>query len=159
MSLVYCASDTEGLLAANIDKKLQYPFSCHKKSPYVICQYVYYKTILHRIQMRIVWITSQCLQLKGLFPSSSYRPQTKFAKVMILHVSVCPQGRGEYLVRYLPWVGTPPGRFISQAGTPPRQVPPGQVQTPPPRAVHASRYGQQVGGTHPTGMHSCVMMF
>ena len=30
---------------------------------------------------------------------------------------------------------------------------PGQV---PPGAVHAGRYGQQAGGTHPTGMHSCV---
>ena len=34
------------------------------------------------------------------------------------------------------------------AGTPPRQV-------HPPEAVHAGRYGQQAGGTHPTGMHSC----
>ena len=34
------------------------------------------------------------------------------------------------------------------AGTPPRQV-------HPPGAVHAGRYGQQAGGTHPTGMHSC----
>ena len=25
----------------------------------------------------------------------------------------------------------------------------------PTRAVHAGRYGQQVGGTHPTGMHTC----
>ena len=24
-----------------------------------------------------------------------------------------------------------------------------------PQAVHAGRYGQQAGGTHPTGMHSC----
>ena len=26
-------------------------------------------------------------------------------------------------------------------------------------AVHAGRYGQQVGGTHPTGMHSCSLDF
>ena len=25
----------------------------------------------------------------------------------------------------------------------------------PPCAVHAGRYGQQAGGTHPTGMHTC----
>ena len=24
-----------------------------------------------------------------------------------------------------------------------------------PGAVHAGRYGQQAGGTHPTGMHTC----
>ena len=26
-----------------------------------------------------------------------------------------------------------------------------------PGAVHAGRYGQQAGGTHPTGMHTCVI--
>ena len=54
---------------------------------------------------------------------------------------------------------TPPGR------QPPGQTPPlGQTptwadtppwQTPPPCAAHAGRYGQQAGGTHPTGMQSC----
>ena len=38
------------------------------------------------------------------------------------------------------WAGTPPG-----PGT-------------PPGAVHAGRYGQQAGGTHPTGMHSCFQL-
>ena len=38
----------------------------------------------------------------------------------------------------------------------PASVPPG-ADTPPPRAVHAGRYGQQAGGTHPTGMHCCNM--
>ena len=38
-------------------------------------------------------------------------------------------------------------------------IPPDQRQTPlgadtPPRTVHAGRYGQQAGGTHPTGMHT-----
>ena len=33
---------------------------------------------------------------------------------------------------------TPPGWYIPQG------------------AVHAGRYGQQAGGTHPTGMHSCL---
>ena len=54
-----------------------------------------------------------------------------------------------------PGPGTPP-----RPGTPPGQVPPGPGYTPPdqvhpPGAVHAGRYGQQAGGTHPTGMHSC----
>ena len=38
---------------------------------------------------------------------------------------------------------------------PPRGDP--QEDTPrktPPEAVHAGRYGQQVGGAHPTGMHT-----
>ena len=33
-----------------------------------------------------------------------------------------------------------------------RQPPPG-ANTP--RTVHAERYGQQAGGTYPTGMHTC----
>ena len=28
----------------------------------------------------------------------------------------------------------------------------------PPGAVHAGRYGQPAGGTHPTGMHTCLSM-
>ena len=45
--------------------------------------------------------------------------------------------------RYPPRPGTPPG-----PGTPPQ----------PPGAEHAGRYGQHVGGTHPTGMQSCCLM-
>ena len=48
--------------------------------------------------------------------------------------------------------------------TPPCRHPPGQTPLPgrhppgqtPPCAVHAW-YGQQAGGTHPTGMHSCLL--
>ena len=70
--------------------------------------------------------------------------------------------------------GTPPGQVhplgqvpLPRAGTPSLgrytplgRYPPGQVHPPgrytPPRAVHAGRNGQQAGGTHPTGMHSCL---
>ena len=44
-----------------------------------------------------------------------------------------------------PEAGTP----APQAGTPPGRYPPG--------AVHSGRYGQQAGGTHPTGMHSSFL--
>ena len=37
-----------------------------------------------------------------------------------------------------------------------RCTPPGRY-TPPSGAVHAGRYGQQAGGRHPTGMHSCLV--
>ena len=60
---------------------------------------------------------------------------------------------------------TPP-----EADTPPRsrhppgsrhppweQTPPLGADTPPPPAEHAGRYGQRAGGTHPTGMQSCIM--
>ena len=35
-------------------------------------------------------------------------------------------------------------------------TPPGQA---PPCAVYAGRYGQQVGGMHPTGMQSCLQIW
>ena len=60
---------------------------------------------------------------------------------------VHPLGPG----RYSPWTRYPWDQVhpLDQAGT-------------PALAVHAGRYGQQAGGTHPTGMHSCylnVIMF
>ena len=81
--------------------------------------------------------------------------------------------------RYTPWDQVHPAGPGTPAGT--RYTPRDQVHplldqvhlirdqihpqalgsgTPPrtrytPLAVHAGRYGQQTGGTHPTGMHSC----
>ena len=84
-----------------------------------------------------------------------------FAKVMFLHVSVCPQGAGAVPGQ------VPPRQVHPQAGTPPQAGAPPWAGTPPPArytpwagtsppgAVHAGRYGQQAGVTHPTGMHSC----
>ena len=43
-----------------------------------------------------------------------------------------------------------------------RQTPPGLRHPPgadPPNAVHAGRYGQQTGGTNPTGMQSCSLKY
>ena len=63
----------------------------------------------------------------------------------------------------VPPTGTPPQDQVHPPGTkhtPRDQVHPPGPGTPPgtrytPRAVHAGIYGQQAGGTHPTGMHSC----
>ena len=49
----------------------------------------------------------------------------------------------------LPWADTPPPGRDHRPETPP----PGQTHSP--GAVHAVRYGQQAGVTHPTWMHSC----
>ena len=54
----------------------------------------------------------------------------------------------------------PPGKAEPQQGrSPGKETPPGKADPPvqghPPCAVHAGRYGQQVGGMHPTEMQSC----
>ena len=90
-----------------------------------------------------------------------YRPQTKFAKVMFLHVSVSHSvhrgGLPQCMLGYHP---TPPPR----TSPPPEQAPPEQTpqeQTPPgadsPCTVHTGRYGQQADGMHPTEMQSCYI--
>ena len=69
-----------------------------------------------------------------------YPPQTEFAKVMLLHISVCPQEGVPGQVHPpvgSPTPGTPPGRYApQQVHTPPRQVHPlgryiPQAGTPP----------------------------
>ena len=79
-----------------------------------------------------------------------YHPQTKFAKVTFSQASVCPQWGG---------VSAPLHARIHplQEQTPPRGSRHPPEQTPP--AVHAGRYGQRAGGTHPTGMHTCRLYF
>ena len=81
-----------------------------------------------------------------------YLPQTKFAKVMFSQVSVCPRRSGGVCFNSC-WDIHPLGRH------PPGQTPP-WADTPfpradPPPAQCILGYGQQAGGTHPTGMHSC----
>ena len=86
----------------------------------------------------------------------NYRPQTKFAKFMFLHVSVShsvhrggsgPLHAGIHHPNHPP----PPG-----SGIPLGPGPPGPDT---PHAVHAGRYGQQAGGMHPTGIQSCCLYF
>ena len=81
-----------------------------------------------------------------------YRPQTKFAKVMFLHLSVILFTGGKYLGRCPPGRYTPLGRYTLRAGTPPGRYTPAH-----PRQCMLG-YGQQAGGTHPTGMHSCLLI-
>ena len=71
-----------------------------------------------------------------------YRPQTKFAKVIISQVSVCPLGVSAFgprkgVCHTHPWADTPP-RLPSACWI---HIPPAQCML---------GYGQQAGGTHPT---------
>ena len=53
----------------------------------------------------------------------------------------------------------PPSRHSTGADspeqTPPQSRHPPRADTPQEQTVHAGRYGQQLGGMHPTGMHTC----
>ena len=67
-----------------------------------------------------------------------------------------PLGPGTSTGQGTPW-NRPPWNQVPF----PHQAPPGpgtpQDQAPP-GAEHAGRYGQRVGGTHPTGMQSCYFV-
>ena len=101
-----------------------------------------------------------------LIPSSNfYRPQRSWGKVMFLHVSVILLTGGVSAsvhagIHHPPWKQTPtpgadtsPGADTPGADTPGADTP---LEETPPGAVHAGRHGQQAGGTHPTGMHTCL---
>ena len=51
--------------------------------------------------------------------------------------------------------GTPPGTRHTPLG--PGTHPPGTRHTPPPEQ-QTPKYGQRLAGTHPTGMHSCLIL-
>ena len=90
------------------------------------------------------------------FRISHYRPQTKFAKALFLHLSV---------ILFTGWVGggvCPSACWDTQPQPPPAPEADTTLRTDtphpwsrPPCTVHAGGYGQQAGGMHPTGMHTC----
>ena len=57
--------------------------------------------------------------------------------------------------RQTPWDQrqAPPSSQVPEAGTPPHRT----RGRHPPGTVRAGKYGQQAGGTHPTGMYSCFL--
>ena len=83
--------------------------------------------------------------LRGHF----YRPQTKFAKVMFLLLSVSHSVHGGGGVCPSACWDTPP----DQRQTPPGATPPPGADTPLHSACWEIR--EQAGGMHPTGMHTC----
>ena len=60
-----------------------------------------------------------------------YRPQTKFAKVMFLQVSVCPQGGGVRVTWHTPPPATMHAPPAATHAPPRNHAPPRQPRTPP----------------------------
>ena len=74
----------------------------------------------------------------------------KFAKVLFLHLSVSHS------------VHRGVSSSVHAGIHPPGQTPPSPLGRHPPgadtpRPMHAGRYTQQAGSTHPTGMHACLI--
>ena len=106
-----------------------------------------------------------------------YRPQRSWGKVMFLQVSVILFTEGESASVHAGITPPPRGRNQEdpppsrpprsgtpqeenppppeQAPPPPGRDPPGAETIPPRKQCMQGRYGQQAGGTHPTGMHAC----
>ena len=84
-----------------------------------------------------------------------YHPQRSWGKVMFSQACVILfTGGGVCLSAW--WDTTPPAPGSRH---PPEQTPWEQTTPPeqtPPGAEHAWIYGQRAGGTHPTGMQSCL---
>ena len=86
------------------------------------------------------------------------------AKVIFLHLSVILFTGGGVSasvhagIPHTPWSRHPPEQTHPRgADTPQEQIPPReQTRPPPPRE---QTHGQWAAGTHPTGMHSCLVSF
>ena len=64
---------------------------------------------------------------------------------------------GVYIQGVCIWGGLPPEGSASRRGLPPREVQGIQLGWADPRDTwDTTGYGQQAGGTHPTGIYSCL---
>ena len=133
-----------------------------------IVKWLYFTDVIPILEDLMIWCTAGVWILETQ-PQKLYiyRPQRSWGKVMFLHVSVILfTGGGSAPLHagiHTPWDQRqappqswhPPG---PEAGTPPRVDTPQDQRQAPPSTVHAGRYGQQVRGTHPTGMQSCLQI-
>ena len=139
-------------------------FGCDKTGP---IQTFYLKEGSSNNRAHLLFSPVKCVDNNVFSPCPLLPPANEvWGKVIFLHLPVILFTRGEYpprpgtppWTRYTPLDQVPPPR----PGTPPNQVPPWTRYPPdqvhPPRAgtpPTPGRYGQQAGGMHPTGMHSC----
>ena len=124
---------------------------------------------VHSLQQNIAIALLQCEQPLGA--ALIYRPQRSWGKVMFLQVSVILFTRGDVCQVYA-GIHPPTPRDQRQTPAPPPRadttpswadiLPPLGPETdtlplgrrPPEQCILG--YGQETGGTHPTGMHSCL---
>ena len=103
--------------------------------------------------LSLILLFSDILFCKRFLPASNKVRGKVIFSVACVKNSVHWGGLPQCMLEY-----HPPGPCTPKADPPgpytPRADPPG-TRHPPPRTVHAGRYGLQVGGMHPTGMKSC----
>ena len=118
----------------------------------IIIHYVLLPSSFYRRQLKQV----SCLTYDKLFPCH-YRPQTKLREGNVFHRCLSVHRGGGYLWYQVPslWLGIWGVGTHSQGWV----CPGGGYWVP---QIHGSwdttGYGQQVGGTHPTGMFSCCWL-
>ena len=98
------------------------------------------------VLLRALWLISQLFD-------NNYRPQTKFAKVMFLQVSVCPHGGGAWLL----WGGAcvvTPGGYVWLLREACVVAPGGVVCVVAPRGVCVVNPG---GGMHGYSGGACMV--
>ena len=82
---------------------------------------------------------------------------TKFGQGNIFTGVCLSSGGGDLpqcMMGYTPPAPDPPGTRPTPPGTRPPQD---QTHPPPPTGKQTPAYGQRAAGTHPTGMHSCII--
>ena len=108
--------------------------------------------------LRCEWTVKRPINFSTHYCDTYYRPQRSCGKVMFLHLSVILSTGGGGCIPACTWATTPLGRH-----------PPPQADTPCPPARHprvdtpSGRHPPQqaataADGTHPTGMHSCLVI-
>ena len=95
-----------------------------------------------------------------------YCPQRSYGKVIFSQACVKNSVHGgclpQCMLGYTPQEQTPGSRHPPPAADTPLGPDPPQDQTPrsrhhPPPGKQTAAYGQRAAGTHPTGMHSCLL--
>ena len=135
-----CSHCTDSDSDSNPDldpQSLLYPFLPPANE---VCKGYVFTRVCHSVHGGSTWAGTPPDQVHP--PETRYTPGTRYTPLGPVH---SPGTRYTPRTRY-----TPLG-----PGTPPRTRYTPQDQVHPPGAVHAGRYGQPTGGTHPTGMHSC----
>ena len=116
---------------------------------------------------RVVGIQLKCFLVTGRKRSWQRLRFYTCLSVILFTEGIClsacwdthPSLRADPLEADTPQEQTPPEQSPRSKHPPGSRHPPWEQTPPPPHTLHAGRYEQQAGSTHPTGMHTCLEIF